>query len=186
MRLPNARLMLVAAVVLTVAALAFLALRDGDEAPASTTSTTADPGVPATQLSAQYTIAELLPLDTQHSRFLELATEADLLDLLERDEVTVLVPPPEAWEDYDGSVPEDDADAIERLVRRHILEGNVTTADLMVLDGLTVTDLNGDELRVSIDGARVSVGGAAIAKPNIAAANGTIHVMSAVVPEPQD
>lgn len=169
----------VAVVVLIGAVVAFLTLRDGDEpAPSTTTSTVA--ASTTTQLSAQLSIAELLPLDTQYETLLELLDDGEVADLLAEDgEWTLFAPSTEALEDT--TLPSDQS-ARDALLRRHLVEGALSTRDLADLDGESVTTLSDEQLTIEIGEDRsITVGGATVVKRQIAASNGVIYVVDAPV-----
>lgn len=146
------------------------------------TSTTEQQG-PTTQLSQTRDLAELLELDSQFSRFLSLAEQHDLLDLLADEEITAFIPDTGAW--AEAELPADGAsdDEVVALLRRHLVPGRFTMSDLAELEDGTVTNLDGDELEVEVEIPRGSIGGARITKPDILAENGVIHVLGEVVGE---
>lgn len=170
---------IIAAAVILAAVLglsAFLILREEDDAPATTTTTSS---TSSTQLSRQFTVEALLAADGQFTPLLSAAEGTGVLELLAgEDEVTLLAPDVDAFGEVD--VPEDPA-ARRALLERHILDGSYGLADLIELDGETVPNLAGDELPVTVAGAEVTVGGATIVKGNIAAQNGYVHVVDAVI-----
>lgn len=176
---PKLRVGVLVAVVVVVAAVAAgVFLLRGDDEP-SATPTTTESTTTTGPLSAQFTIDDLLTRDAQYSRFLELAEGTDLLDTLAGgEEVTALIPATPA---FDGvELPESD-EARRELLRGHLLEGTLDLAALVELDGTTVTSLNGRELPVAVVGNEVSVGGVTLAKTNIYAENGVIHVLDGVI-----
>lgn len=169
-----------AILVILVGTAAFFLLRDSEEdQPPPTSSTTTTETVP---LSADFTVAALLPLDGQYAQVLALAESSGALAELDGvEEVTLLAPNTEAFSEAGIDPETTDPEAADQVVRRHILRGTVTMSDLLELDGGTVTTIDGDELPVSVDGTTVTIGGATIAKSNITADNGVIHVVTAVV-----
>ena len=62
-----------------------------------------------------------------------------------------------------------------------MLAGKVAAADVMKLDGKTATTLNGAELKVSTTGGVKLNGKVNVAKTDVAASNGLIHVIDAVL-----
>lgn len=170
-----------AALALTVVVLAvavFLTTR-GDDAPPTTTTTTTV-ATTTTQLSAQLTVAELLPLDEQFATLEELAGDGEVAELLDDDgEWTLFAPSTEA---LDGVTLPDSQGARDELLRRHVVEGALSVGDLAELDGSTVTALSGDELTVLVgEDRRITVGGALVVKRQIVAGNGVIYVIDGVV-----
>lgn len=145
----------------------------------TTTSTT------TTQLSARFTVAELLPLDGQFAPYVRVATAGEVLELLGDEEVTLLAPSAEAFDDFGAGNLEAllaDPAAAAALARRHVLEGTVTYQDLLDAAGGSVKAVDGTELPVEAgDDGSLTVGGASVVKRDIVAGNGTIHVLDAVI-----
>jgi uncharacterized surface protein with fasciclin (FAS1) repeats len=65
------------------------------------------------------------------------------------------------------------------LLKGHIVKGNVKAASLK--DGQEVTTLSGKKLKVSIKDGKVMVGGAEVTTADVAASNGTVHVINKVI-----
>lgn len=176
-----------AAAVATAAVLALSVACSGDEEkpPRRSTTTTT-----STQVSAQFTIAELLPLDAQFTTYLRIATSGEVLDLLDGKgedgpgKVTLIAPSEAAFESYGaGNVDALAADpaAARAFARSYVLDGVVTYQDLLEAVGGTVTTVDGEELEVAAgEAGGVTVGGATVVKRDIAASNGTIHVVDSV------
>lgn len=74
-----------------------------------------------------------------------------------------------------------DIPKLTAILKYHVLAGKVATADVMKLDGKTATTLNGSHLKVSTkDGVKIN-GAVNVTKTDIAASNGLIHVIDAVL-----
>ena len=72
--------------------------------------------------------------------------------------------------------------ALNAIVGYHILEGKYTSVDLEGLS--TATTVQGEDVKIRVDGGRIKVDGAHITKADIAADNGVIHAIDTVlVPE---
>ena len=104
-----------------------------------------------------------------------------------KDKLTVFAPTDDAFEQVDPSVLEAllaDKDALAGLLTYHVTEGTVLSSDLE--DGQIVESLSGDEFTVNLsdEGATI-VDGAGntinIVATDIAAKNGVIHVIDAVM-----
>ena len=77
------------------------------------------------------------------------------------------------------------------LLKYHVVAGNVKAADLakMIADGngtATVTTLNGGTLKASMDGDKIVLtdakgGKSTVTSPDMAASNGTVHMVDTVV-----
>lgn len=107
---------------------------------------------------------------------------ADLVDTLKGDgPFTVFAPTDEAF----AALPEgtlaallQDPAALANILTLHVVAGQANAADVVGLD--SVTSLQGKELAISTaDG--VSVDGANVVQADVAASNGVIHVIDAVI-----
>ena len=61
----------------------------------------------------------------------------------------------------------------------HVAKGKLTAAK--VAKHSSVKTLNGQSLRIRVNGGKVTVGGAQVTKPDVAASNGVIHVINKVL-----
>jgi uncharacterized surface protein with fasciclin (FAS1) repeats len=61
----------------------------------------------------------------------------------------------------------------------HVVAGNVKAADVVKLS--EAKTVNGKSVGIKVDGGKVQVGGANVVKADIAASNGTIHVIDKVL-----
>jgi uncharacterized surface protein with fasciclin (FAS1) repeats len=61
----------------------------------------------------------------------------------------------------------------------HVVAGNVKAADVVKLS--EAKTVNGKSVAIKVDGGKVQVGGANVVKADIAATNGTIHVIDKVL-----
>ena len=175
----------VAAAVTTTAAPATTAAATTTSAAATTTT-----AVPATTAAATTTVApaapgDLLSVATGAGKFTTLAkllADAGLTDTLKgAGPFTVFAPTDEAF----AKLPKATLDALaankdllKKVLSYHVVAGNVKTADLKAGDVKTV---NGANFTVAITGGKVTVNGANVTTADIAAKNGTIHVLDAVL-----
>lgn len=74
-----------------------------------------------------------------------------------------------------------DNPTLTSILTLHVVPGTYSAADLMDLDGQTLTTVEGGELLVEMDGDDVIVGGAKVVAPDIAASNGMIHAIDTVI-----
>ena len=74
--------------------------------------------------------------------------------------------------------PEKKAD-LTGILTYHVVAGNVKAADLK--DGQMVKTLNGKELKVTIKDGKVMIDGALVTAADLAAGNGVVHVIDAVL-----
>ena len=74
-----------------------------------------------------------------------------------------------------------DTPKLTAILKYHVLAGKVAAADVVKLDGKTAKTLSGDELKVSTHGGVKLNGEVNVTKTDIAASNGLIHVVDAVL-----
>lgn len=70
-------------------------------------------------------------------------------------------------------------DQLTSVLTYHVVPGKVMAAQLK--DGQELTTVNGDKLKVSINGKTVKVGGATVTKADVPASNGVVHVIDSVL-----
>lgn len=183
-----ARTSLAAAVALL--ALSAGACSDGGSSTASTakrptTTAKAAPTTAKAPVSKDFTIASLLTRDAQYATFEKVVKAAGANgELKGKGPVTLLAPNEAAFEALGAAETErltSDAAAAAAFVDQQLLKGRLTFGDLIAKNGKSVTTVGGDQLAVVAKGTAVSVGGAPVIKNDIAASNGTIHVVSAAV-----
>ena len=74
-----------------------------------------------------------------------------------------------------------DIPKLTAILKYHVLSGKVAAADVVKLDGKTAKTLSGDDLKVSTHGGVKLNGEVNVTKTDIAASNGMIHVVDAVL-----
>ena len=74
-----------------------------------------------------------------------------------------------------------DIPKLTAILKYHVLAGKVAAADVIKLDGTTATTLNGADLKVSTTGGVKLNGTVHVTKTDVAASNGLIHVIDAVL-----
>jgi uncharacterized surface protein with fasciclin (FAS1) repeats len=77
-----------------------------------------------------------------------------------------------------------DIPKLTAILKYHVVAGKVAAADVMKLDGKTATTLNGGNLKVSTQGGAKLNGNVHVTKTDVAASNGLIHVIDAVLMPP--
>lgn len=110
---------------------------------------------------------------------------AGLVDALQGDgPFTVFAPTDEAF----AKLPEGTVESLLKpenkgkltaILTYHVVPGKVTAADVVKLSGAGT--LNGQRLPISVDGDAVSIGDASVAKADVMASNGVIHVIDTVL-----
>jgi uncharacterized surface protein with fasciclin (FAS1) repeats len=73
---------------------------------------------------------------------------------------------------------------LTQILLFHVLPGRVTSADLT--DGMQATTQQGKAVSFEVSGDSVKVNGATVTVPDIAATNGVIHAIDAVILPPPD
>lgn len=113
--------------------------------------------------------------------FLGAVEAAGLSDTLEADgPLTIFSPSDEAMATVPDSI-KNDPELLERVLSYHVVEGNLTAADLA--DG-QLTSLEGDELNIVVGDNGPTVNGANVTTADIAGANGTLHIIDTVLLPP--
>ena len=70
------------------------------------------------------------------------------------------------------------------ILKYHVLSGQVMAADVIKGNGAKPATLNGAALDITVKGGKVYVNGAQVTMADVAASNGVIHVIDAVVLPP--
>jgi uncharacterized surface protein with fasciclin (FAS1) repeats len=68
---------------------------------------------------------------------------------------------------------------LQRILTYHVVPGKVTAADVVKVTSAKA--VSGDTIAVAVNGASVKVDAANVVKTDIAASNGVIHVIDAVI-----
>jgi uncharacterized surface protein with fasciclin (FAS1) repeats len=110
---------------------------------------------------------------------------ADLIDTLKGDgPFTVFAPTDDAFAALpDGTVESllkpENKDKLIAVLTYHVVPGNVTAADVVKLD--SAKTVNGESVTIMASDAGVKIDDANVIKADIAASNGVIHVIDAVI-----
>ena len=110
---------------------------------------------------------------------------ADLVGTLEgKGPFTVFAPTDAAFEKLPPGTLEDllkpeNKDKLTAILTYHVVPGNVKAADVVKLTGAKT--VNGQEVKIAVEGSTVKVDGATVVTTDIAASNGTIHVIDSVI-----
>ncbi|MBT8199834.1 MAG: fasciclin domain-containing protein [Acidimicrobiia bacterium] len=67
------------------------------------------------------------------------------------------------------------------ILTYHVVSGKVMAADVVGLDGQSVSTVNGADIMIGVDGDAVTVNGIAVTATDIEASNGVIHVLDGVL-----
>lgn len=172
------------AVALSVAALGLVAAGCGSDSNDSTSSQAATTAAPA---AAGKDIVALAQGTPDLSTLVKAVTAADLATTLQgKGPFTVFAPTNAAFADIQSTVdtllmPENKED-LQGVLTYHVVPGKVMAADLK--DGQELTTVQGEKLKVSIDGSTVKVGDATVTQPDVEASNGVVHVIDKVLVPP--
>ena len=104
---------------------------------------------------------------------------------------TLFIPTDEAFAVYlDGAGMSQEeafagAEMLQSILGQHVVTMMEDSEMVMGMDGQTFTTLSGAPLEVTVDGDNVMVGDANIIRYDIAASNGVIHVIDAVLTPPE-
>ncbi len=110
---------------------------------------------------------------------------ADLVDTLKGEgPFTVFAPTDEAFaklpaETLDDLLKAENKQKLQRILTYHVVPSRVSSADVVKLR--TAKAVSGDTIRVTANGGTVHVDNARVVKADIAASNGVIHVIDAVI-----
>ena len=182
------------AVALCVPALAFGVAACGDDedsgSSSSTTSTemennTMDNGGTTGAMGSEDIVAVAQGTDDL-SNLVDAVTAADLVPTLQGEgPFTVFAPTNEAFAalppaELQRLLKPANKDELANILTYHVVAGDVKAADLK--DGQMVETVQGGKLKVSIgsDG-KVMIGDATVVTPDVAASNGTVHVIDTVL-----
>ena len=96
---------------------------------------------------------------------------------------TVFAPTDEAFAKLPAGTVEsllkpENKEKLTAILTYHVLAGKVMAADVKTMAAKTV---NGKEASIKVDGGKVTIGAANVVKTDIAASNGVIHVIDAVL-----
>jgi uncharacterized surface protein with fasciclin (FAS1) repeats len=178
------RLLALALLLASLTVVAVACGGDDDEAasaPAETAPAMTDDG--ASTSMDEPTIVDTAIAAGDFTTLVSLVQEAGLADELSgAGPLTVFAPTDEAF----AAVPEatleelrSDPDALRNVLLYHVVEGAVTSDEVVGLD--SAATLAGPELTFTTQGDDVLVDGATVVQPDVMASNGVIHVVDAVL-----
>ncbi len=132
------------------------------------------------------TIAGVAAGNEDLSTLVAALTAVDLVGALEAEgPFTVFAPRNSAFAGLGDEVvaallEEGNADLLAEILTFHVVPGAAALAGDLV-DGQTLTTLQGEELTVGVSGAQVSINGIPVATADVAASNGVIHIIDGVL-----
>ena len=137
-----------------------------------------DPTTPPMETAP--TIAELVGQQNNLSTLEQAVGAAGLGEALSGDDpLTVFAPSDAAFDALTVSDLLDDTDLLAEVLQYHVVSGEALAGDLS--DGQTLTTLQGDELRVSVNDGTVQINGATVTTADVEAENGVVHIVDRVL-----
>lgn len=128
------------------------------------------------------TIAEVATANADLSSLVGALGTAELVETFKgAGAFTVFAPNNAAFEAVKAAVEKVSADKAKlgSVLKFHVVEGSIKAADLK--DGQELTTLQGEKLKVTVKEGKVTVGGAEVVAADVAASNGTVHVINKVL-----
>jgi uncharacterized surface protein with fasciclin (FAS1) repeats len=138
----------------------------------------------ATDAPVAKTIVDIAVEDGRFTTLVAAVQAADLSETLSGEgPFTVFAPTDDAFaalpEGTVESLLADPDGALTDILLAHVVEGAVPAADVVGLS--EVTTINGTVLPVVVDGDTVTIGGSTVIITDLAASNGIVHVIDAVI-----
>ena len=111
-------------------------------------------------------------------------TAADLVETLEgAGPFTVFAPTDAAFaaiqSDVDSLLKPENKAKLANILTYHVVSGAHMAADLE--DGAELTTVQGEKLKVTVNGGKVTVGGANVTAADVAASSGVVHLIDKVL-----
>ena len=127
----------------------------------------------------------IVTLASENAKTLAAAvTAADLVETLEgAGPFTVFAPTDDAFaaiqSDVDGLLKPENKAKLANILTYHVVSGAHLAADLE--DGAELTTVQGEKLKVTVNGGKVTIGGANVTTADVAASNGVVHLIDKVL-----
>ena len=127
----------------------------------------------------------IVTLASENAKTLAAAvTAADLIETLEgAGPFTVFAPTDDAFaaiqSDVDGLLKPENKAKLANILTYHVVSGAHLAADLE--DGAELTTVQGEKLKVTVNGGKVTIGGANVTTADVAASNGVVHLIDKVL-----
>ena len=171
--------------VAVIAAFALVIAACGSDDADTTTTTVA----PATTEAPPTTVLELAASAGQFNTLAAAVDAAGLTDTLSGEgPFTVFAPTDEAFAAAFAALGTEpaallaDTELLTSILTYHVIGGQaVESATVVTLDGQSVETVNGSSVAISVDGSSVMVDGANVVTVDLAAQNGIVHVIDAVL-----
>lgn len=184
MRTPKQWLMLAALAAALPVALVACGDDDDDAGDAASPTTAAEETATMDGDNGAET-GNIVEVATSAGSFTTLLTAAEAAGLVEtltgEGPYTVFAPTDEAFAEL-GSTVDDllaNPDELRDVLLYHVVEGEVTAAEVVELD--SATTVQGDDLAIMVEGDTVMVNDATVVQADVMASNGVIHVIDKVL-----
>ena len=141
----------------------------------------------STQVKEDKNIIEIAKSDGRFNTLVEALNKANLVSTLEgKGPFTVFAPTDDAFKKLPAGTLEnllkpENKDTLKNILLYHVAKGNLSSADILKLDGKKLTLLNGKTANITVKDGAVFINNAKIIITDIPASNGTIHVIDAVL-----
>lgn len=160
------------------------------QAPAATQATTASSGKEPVEVGGEMmypdkNVVENASNAPNLTTLVSAVKAADLVDTLSGEgPFTVFAPDNDAFAkvpkaDLDSLLEPENKDQLTSVLTYHVVPGTYAAADLK--DGQELTTVNGEKLKVTIDGDTVKVGDATVTQADVFQSNGVAHVIDTVL-----
>jgi uncharacterized surface protein with fasciclin (FAS1) repeats len=127
----------------------------------------------------------IVTLASENAKTLAAAVKAaDLVETLESTgPFTVFAPTDAAFaaiqSDVDSLLKPENKTKLANILTYHVVSGAHLAADLK--DGAELTTVQGEKLKVTVNGGKVTIGGANVTAADVAASNGVVHLIDKVL-----
>jgi len=158
----------------------------------STTTTTTDTTTTATDTSdtgdmavMSNTVYDVIVKDERFSTLAGLISDAGLDETLMSGDYTIFAPTNEAFDKLDDNTlaqVASDHELLKKVLLYHVVSGKVLAAD--VVTSAQLASAEGSSLDVTVSGSDVKIGSANVVATDIAADNGVVHAIDAVLLPP--
>ena len=153
------------------------------------TATTAAPTTAAAP--AAQTIVEIAAGNPDFSILVEAVKAAGLVDSLNgKGPFTVFAPTNEAFAAALTALKLTKEELLAntklltKILTYHVIAGEVMAADVLKMNGQEAATVEGDKVKITVDGEKVNINESNVVKTDIEASNGVIHVIDAVLVPP--
>ncbi|GGJ61577.1 hypothetical protein GCM10008939_01640 [Deinococcus aquiradiocola] len=163
-----------------------------DTTATSTTTTTTDTTTTATDTSdtgdmavMSNTVYDVIVKDERFSTLAGLISDAGLDETLMSGDYTIFAPTNEAFDKLDDNTlaqVASDRELLKKVLLYHVVSGKVLAAD--VVTSTQLASAEGSSLDVTVSGSDVKIGSANVIATDIAADNGVVHAIDAVLLPP--